>query len=262
MTTLSTYLAITNNMSRWLSATAANPAVSTATEYFEENIGNIKSANQLVGNTRLFDYAMTAFGLGDMTYAQGMMKQVLAQGVTSSNALANTLNNQNILAFAKAFDFADNGSATTSSQSLVSNVVNRYLQNSLDDSEAQQDPGVQLALYFEQNAPNLTSEYGILADKNLLTVVQTALGLSPYTSEEPIDTQASQLSSLINITDFQNPAKLQNFIERFAAMYDMNNAGSSTSPALSQVASLFGGGGVGISSSLLEQAANINFSNL
>lgn len=80
MTTLSTYLSISNNMSRWLSATAKSPAVSVATKYFEDNIGKVKSANDLVSNPRLFNYAMTAFGLGDMTNARGLMKQVLAQG--------------------------------------------------------------------------------------------------------------------------------------------------------------------------------------
>jgi uncharacterized protein DUF1217 len=199
-------------MNRWLAATAQTPAVSLATNYFEQNIGKVKSADDLINNPRLFAYAMTAFGLGDMTYAQGLMKKVLAQGVTSSNALANTLPNPNIRAFAKAFDFADNQASTTASATLVADVVNRYLENSLQTAQGQQDPGVQLALYFHQNAPDITSVYGILGDKNLLTVVQTALGISPLTSAEPIDTQAQMLSGLINISDFKDPAKLQSFI--------------------------------------------------
>jgi hypothetical protein len=242
MTTLSSYLTIANNINRWLAATAQNPGVSVATNYFEQNIGKVKSADDLVNNPRLFDYAMTAFGLGDMTYAQGLMKQVLAQGVTSSNALANTLPNPNILAFAKAFDFADNGASTTNSATLVANVVNRYLENSLQTAQGEQDPGVQLALYFQQNAPNITSIYGILADKNLLTVVQTALGISPLTSAEPIDTQAHMLSSLVNISDFKDPAKLQLFIERFAALYDSSSssgANGGLSSASSPLLTLF-----------------------
>ena len=147
------------------------------------------------------------------------MKQVLQQGVTSSSALANKLSNPNILAFAQAFNFASNGSATTTSSTLVNTVVNRYTENALDTSQGQQNPGVQLALYFQQNAPNVKSIYGILADKNLLTVVQTALGLSPYTGAEPIDTQYQMLSSKINLSDFKSPTKLQAFIARFSAMY-------------------------------------------
>jgi len=262
MTTLSTYLSITNNMSRWLATTQQSPAVSVATKYFEDNIGKVTSANEFVSNPRLFDYAMTAFGLGDMTYAQGLMKQVLAQGVNKSNALANTLPNPAYHAFAAAFDFADDGSSTTASPSLVTDVVNRYYENSLQTTEGQQDPGVQLALYFQQNAPSVTSMYGILGDQNLLMVVQTALGISPLTSEEPIDTQAQALSREINLSDFQNPTKLQAFIERFAANYDSNNGTSA-----STVATLFNlptaaANGGGISSTLLLQAQNTNFSIL
>jgi hypothetical protein len=114
-------------MSRWLTATAQSSAVSVASKYFEDNIGKVKSANDLVSNPRLFNYAMTAFGLGDMSYAQGLMKQVLAQGLSSSRAIASTLPNPNIRAFAQAFDFVDNGASTTTSPSLVENVVTRYL---------------------------------------------------------------------------------------------------------------------------------------
>jgi Protein of unknown function (DUF1217) len=109
---------------------------------------------------------------------------------------------------------------------VVEDVINRYLENSLQTTQGHQDPWVQLALYFQQNAPNVTSICGILGDKNLLTVVQTALGISPLTSAEPIDTQANMLSALMNISDFNNPAKLLSFIERFAALYDSNNSGS------------------------------------
>ncbi len=243
-TTLSAYLTVANNLSQWQAMTAKTPAVQTATQYFENNIGNVTSAQQLVDNPRLFNYAMTAFGLSDMTYAKGLMQKVLQQGVTSSTALANTLDNSNIFAFAKAFDFADNGSATTTSSSLVSQVVNKYIENSLETSQGQQDPGVQLALYFQANAPNVTSVYQILADKNLLTVVQTALGISPMTAAEPIDTQANMLTSKLNLSDFQDPKKLEQFIERFGAQYDANNntpgaTTSSSSTTTLTTASLF-----------------------
>jgi Protein of unknown function (DUF1217) len=99
----------------------------------------------------------------------------------------------------------------------------------------------------------------------LLTVVQTALGISPLTSAEPLDTQAHLLSKLVNISDFKNPAKLQSFIERFAAMYDSNNISGPYGDG-STVAALFNlpnpGSGGGIGPTLLRQAQNIDFSSL
>jgi hypothetical protein len=265
-TTLSSYLTIANNLSQWQSFTAKTPAVQVATQYFEKNIGKVQSAQQLINNPRLFNYAMTAFGLSNMTYAKGMMQSVLKQGVSNPHALANTLNNSNILAFAKAFDFADNGSNTTSSSTTITNVVNSYIENSLENSQGQQDPGVQLALYFQNHAPNIKSVYNILADKSLLTVVQTALGISPLTAAEPIDTQAQVLKSQLKISDFSDPTKLKMFIERFAANYDANNASGSGAPPASPTtplttASLFqtqavNNGMIGISAATLLSAEN------
>lgn len=270
-TTLSAYISVANNLSQWQTIAAKTPAVQTATQYFEQNIGGVTSAQQLVNNPRLFDYAMSAFGLSDMTYAKGLMEKVLQQGVTSSTALANTLDNTNILAFAKAFDFADNGSATTSSSSLIDQVVNKYVENSLETSQGQQNPGVQLALHFQAHAPSVTNVYQILADKNLLSVVQTALGISPLTAVEPIDTQANMLTSQLKLSDLQDPAKLQKFIERFCAQYDANNntPGATTSSAstttlttasLFQTASSYGYGIIEIDPSTLLSAASLNAS--
>ncbi len=203
---------------------------------------------------------MNAYGLGDMTYAKGMIQQVLEQGTGSQNDLAYTLNNPQILALAQTFDFADNGASTTSSSAVQTGVVNNYIEQTLQTNQGQSDPGVQLALYFQQNAPNITSVYNILADKNLLTVVQTALGISPLTSAENIDTQATLISNKLDISDFQDPKKLQSFIERFCALYDANNQGSTASqnPDVPDAVLTTASSSGGFSSSLLSSMQGIN----
>ncbi len=236
--TFTTYMSIANNLSRYQTMTAADPTVAQATQYFQTNIGSITTPAQLVNNPRIFSYVMNAFGLSNMTYAKSLIQQVLQQGTSSPSALANTLNNPNILALANAFNFSLHGKSTTQTIAATSDVVNKYVMQTLETNEGAQDPGVQLALYFQQNASNITDGYSILADKNLLTVVQTTLGISSYTSEENIDLQASQLDKLLNYSDFQNPAKVMTFLERFSAQYDLANGGSSsTSSATSNIVS-------------------------
>jgi hypothetical protein len=53
--------------------TAASTAVAEQNKYYLANIGKVKSINDLVYNYQLFSYAMTAFSLGSMTYARGLM---------------------------------------------------------------------------------------------------------------------------------------------------------------------------------------------
>ena len=263
MSTINTYRQISNDLARWRSITSSKPEVKLASTYFQENIGKAKTTSDLINNPRLFNYAMKAFGLGDRTYAKGLMSKVLEQGAANGSALANTLNNPNILAFAKAFDFAAKGSQTTASNDLVASVVNRYTESALEEDQGKVSPGVELALYFERRAPALTSVYGILADKKLLQVVQTTLGISPLMAAQKIDRQHALLSKQVKIEDFQDPQKLRKFIERFSAMYDSNamdplSASYSSSNAPNALllggAGSGGGGVIGIDPGLLLQA--------
>ncbi|MGO8739559.1 DUF1217 domain-containing protein [Rhodoblastus sp.] len=265
MSTFTDYMTIATNLSRYQTMTADDPTVAQATKYFQANIGSITTPAQLVNNTRIFNYVMNAFGLGSMTYAKSLIQKVLEQGTTSPTALANTLNNPNILALAQAFNFQANGAATTQAAAATTNVVNQYVMQTLETNEGQQNPGVQLALYFQQNASKITDGYSILADKNLLTVVQTTLGISSYTSAENIDLQAQQLDKLLNYSDFQNPTKVQNFLERFTAQYDVNNPTASTGSASSTVTTLFdasSSSALGISVSLIMSMQNLKLGGL
>jgi hypothetical protein len=250
MSTFTTYLTIANNLGRYQKMTAADPTVTQATKYFQANIGKITSADQFVKNTRLFNYAMTAFGLSDMTYAKSLIKQVLQQGTSSSTALANKLNNPKILALAQAFNFSANGASTTTTAAATTDVVSKYVMQTLESNQGTQDPGVQLALYFQQNASKITNGYSILADSKLLSVVQTTLGISSYTSAENIDRQAKQFDRLLTYSDFTTPKKVQNFLERFAAQYDLNNPTATTSNATNLI-NLATGATSGFSTDLL-----------
>jgi hypothetical protein len=219
--TTSAYLAVSQNLARYQAMTAAEPAVKSATAYYEANIGSVTSVRDFVDNYQLLSYALDAYGLGDEINAKALITQVLEGGVSNPNSLANTLTNSNWRAFAAAFNFADGGSSV-SSASAVKTTASDYVEQQLEsDQGAQNGVGVQLALYFQRVAPTVTSEYGILADPNLLEVAQTIFGLSPATSAENLDTQVQTLSQLMPISDLQDPAKLQQLTERFTAMYDL-----------------------------------------
>ncbi len=64
-TTTSTYLAVSQNLTRYQTMTADQPAVKTASDYYAANIGNVTSIQDFVGNYRLLSYALDAYGLGN-----------------------------------------------------------------------------------------------------------------------------------------------------------------------------------------------------
>jgi hypothetical protein len=235
-TTTAAYLAVTQNLTRYQAMTAAEPAVKTATAYYAANIGKVTSVAQLVGNYRLLSYTLDAYGLGDQINAKALITQVLEGGISNPKSLANTLSDSRWKAFAAAFDFVGKGVSSVSSTSAVKTTTANYVEQQLESDQGAQDVGVQLALYFRRVAPTVSSEYGILADPNLLEVAQTIFGLSPATSATNVDAQAKALSHLMPISDLQDPKKLQQFTERFTAMYDLSygpGSGATTSLTVS-----------------------------
>lgn len=247
------YNAITRDYSKTLASTAAQSTVSRETQYYLSNIGNVKSVDGLLNNDKLYTYVMKAYGLSDMTNAKGLIRKVLEGGVASSTSLANTLHDPRYKALATAFNFAANGAATTSATAAQQGTVSNFVEQTLETNVGQQNQGAQMALYFQRMAPNITSAYNILGDTTLLKVVQTALGLPVSMSQENIDVQAKMITNQLKISDLQNPAKLQKFIERYTATYDSQN----TSAAPTVFTSALQVTSPGISQSLLLSLANL-----
>ena len=235
-TTTAAYLQVENNLSRYQSMTAKEPAVKTASAYYAANIGKVTSISDFVSNYRLLSYALDAYGLGDQINSKALITKILEGGVSNPKSLANTLQGGKWKAFAAAFDFVGQGAASVSSKTAIQTTTNNYVEQQLESDQGEEDPGVQLALYFQRVAPSVTSAYGILADKNLLEVVQTIFGLPPASNANNIDAEAKQIIKLMPLSDLQNPTKLKQLVERFTAMYDVEygpTSGSTSSLTVS-----------------------------
>ncbi|EXU83770.1 hypothetical protein AX23_03685 [Brucella melitensis 548] len=56
--TMTSYRLIASNMTRSLQRVSKEPLVERETAYYKENIGNVKSVDDFMADTRLFNYAM------------------------------------------------------------------------------------------------------------------------------------------------------------------------------------------------------------
>ena len=258
MTTTSDYLAVTQNLSRYQAMTSAEPAVKTATAYYEANIGKATSIADFVGNYRLLSYALNAYGLGDQINNKALVSKVLEGGVSNPKSLANTLGDSRWKVFASAFDFVGKGAASVSAKGAVAATAASYAEQQLESDQGNNNVGVQLALYFQRVAPSVKSEYGILADRNLLEVAQTIFGLSSATSASGIDTQAKALSRIMPLSDLQDPAKLKQLTLRFTAMYDLKYGPASGATTSLAVSSNTPGAGASAASTILSDVISSN----
>ncbi|MDJ0929488.1 DUF1217 domain-containing protein [Breoghania sp.] len=229
---------MTNNLDRSLTTVASDPTLERESAYYLENMENVTSIDEFLEDDRLFDYAMKAFGLEDMDYAKTFMRKVLEEGIDDDDSFAKQFTDGKYAAFAETFNFARYGEVTTTFEATRQDVVDAYLRQTLEEKEGSSNEGVRLALYFSRQVSDIESAYDILADQALAEVVYTALGLPDEFASADIDKQAEYIEERINIEDFQDPEALQTFLERFSAMYDLQNeTATATSPALQVITS-------------------------
>lgn len=201
------------------------------TAYFRDNIGEVESIDDLLGDSRLLEYALRAFRLEGLELSRAALTTLLEGGVSDPDSPANKHADENVAKFVAAFDFAALGERTTSHVTALDDTVSGYMRQALEQNAGQQNEGVRLALYFQRKAPDIASFYQILGDPALAQVVRTALGLPDSMAQADIDRQVAVMEKRLDIEDFTDPERLGKFLSRFSAMWDVGNASASSSPA-------------------------------
>jgi hypothetical protein len=224
ISTSTRYQIVNKDLARTKSLIEKEPATKREIEYYQANIKNVKTIDEFIKNDRLFKFAMKSYGLEDMAYAKGLFKKMLQEGISSTTSMANKMSNPLYKEFAKAFDFKGKGAEATSAASATTEAVQKYVQMALEKKEGELNQGVQLAMYFKRKASSVTTTMGILADKALLKFVQTTFGIPETASRADLDIQVRNLEKHLNVKDLQDPKKVDKLIQRFSAMWDVNNA--------------------------------------
>lgn len=254
LSTIASYKLISRDIDKSIARVESQAMVERESKYFLENIGNIKSAKEFTENSRLFNFAMKAFGMADMAYAKGLMIKAMEGGIDDDKALANKLTDVRYKEFVETFNFQRHGERTTIFDKTREPVVDRYVRQTLEEQAGEQNEGVRLALYFERKADSIKSVYSILADKALGEVVRTALGIPEAVATGDLDAQAAMIEKKINVEDFKDPEKVSAFLQRFAAMWEIKNP---TNPAQTQLISLIQPAEFGISVDTMMAIANL-----
>jgi hypothetical protein len=107
MTSLTTYQFYTRDTAVTRARMEADPIISREMAYYKENITQISTVDEFLDDDRLYNYAMKAFGLEELTYAKGLMRQVLESDLNDENSFANLLEDTRYKTMAAAFDFGN-----------------------------------------------------------------------------------------------------------------------------------------------------------
>lgn len=254
----------TDSRPKWApnTPTAQENVISTETDYYAVTIQTINSVEQLTADKRLVSYISKAFGFEPNSLRASDLNKILTSDLSDPKSFANTGKDLRFKEMAALFNFDKDGKtkrlpeqAVQSSGGIYQTYMN-YLQQTLEVEEGKSNPGVRLALYFARKAPTLTSTFAILGDKALFEVARTALGIPNEAARADIDVLARTIEKKLNIADLKDPKKLESFVKRFIAMYDVQNGGG-TSVSSNSLSLIQGGSDIGFSQDMIQSLQSV-----
>lgn len=238
--------------------TAAREAATKKAEVYQERIQSIDTVKELLADRDVIDVVIGAYGLDPEDVTDDFLKQVFASDLSDPKSFVNQQPDSRWTELVASFNFDANGNLTRETIGTVQQrgetleTVNKYLRQTLEETEGASNEAVRLALYFERTAPNITDAYGLIADDALMAVFRTTFGFSDEFSNMDVDQQARIINDNLDLADLQDLTKLERFLQRYTAMYDTENASFSNSAV-----SILSGGSGSISADLLFSLAQL-----
>jgi hypothetical protein len=233
--------------------------------YFEKNIGSVGSTTELMADRRLLKVALGAFGLDEWIDRKAFVRNVLEEGTTEPDSLANKLTEPNFKKLSAAFGFGDAKGAQTATAGFAATITEAYRTRAFEAAVGEADEDMRLALNFKREIADLAGEegekggswYSIVGSKTLSKVAQYAFGL-PTDSFGTLDVDRQReilmkkcdaLFGSSDLSVFQDPDNVNKFIDRFLARSQLENGSTNTtgsSPALTLLQSSGSSGSQGL----------------
>ncbi len=247
---------------------AKSPEINRDIEYFKENIGNIKTLDDFMGDRRIQKVVLGSFGLGDEIDKGAFVRKVLEEGVRAAApgepaSFAVRLNNSDYLALARTFNF-DNGNLRISSV-VADDIAAKYERQSFEIEVGDVDQNMRLALNFERKISEFTGQgstedggwFRLMGSVPMRTVLESAFNLPSQFSSLDIDRQKDILKDKAfqkfgekSIELFTDPANVQSLIKDFLLRQELDSGPTISTPGFSALALFGDNSGVGSGSIL------------
>ena len=214
------------------------------TEYFEENIGKINSAEELVGDYRMLKVALGAFGLDEDIGNKFFIRKVLEEGTLDPEAFANKLGDKRYREMSKAFGFEYNTPFSKLSD-FGGKITAAYKNRQFEVAVGEQDQSLRMVMGFERDLGNVVKNastedsmwFSIMANKPVRNVFEGAFNLPTAVGTLDIDRQldifkekAGAYFGTSNPADFLQPEKQEELTRRFLIQSDLNAGPSASTP--------------------------------
>ncbi len=214
------------------------------TDYFAENIGDVRTAEDLVSDRRMLAVALGAFGLQDDINNRFFIEKMLSDGTTADDALANRFTDSRYQDFSAAFGLGPGEIRGALRTGFAEEIIAKYQASSFEIATGNQDENMRIALYAERTLPDVVGGTGsearkwfsIMGQPPLRNLFETAFGLPSAFGQADIDFQlgvfrdrAARQFGVTDPSEFADPEVLGRLVTTFLArsQFDGRSAGAS-----------------------------------
>lgn len=214
----------------------ASTAADTEIEYYKTQMQSITSVSDLLADDRLTKFVLTANGIDPKDVKATDLKKMFASDLTDPKSFVNQQENSTFADIVASFNFNADGKLTADAatgvqqRGAILETTTHYFQQTLEEQQGDKNEGVRLAMYFERNAPNITSAYTFLSDDALFAFFKTTFSLPSSIANMDVTKQADMVKKLVDMTKLQDPDYVSKLLKRFTALYDLSNSSSTSSP--------------------------------
>jgi hypothetical protein len=221
----------------------ASAEISRETAYFKDRIGQVGDAEALVGDRRLMQVALGAFGLESDIGSRFFVKKVLEDGSLSEGALANRLSDKRYLDLTKAFGFDLDPPRTVLSE-FGDEIAQAYRTRQFEVAVGETDENLRLAMGLGRDLAAVVGRqstdngrwFAVMGNPPLRKVFETALGLPASFGALDLELQldgfrlaAERRFGVSEVADFTDPAAEEKLIRLFLLRADSAANGVGTS---------------------------------
>lgn len=225
---------------------AADGSDKNDVDYFRKVAAKLTTPEALLKDYRALSFVAASFGLGAQIDQTAILRKLMTENPNDPKSLAMQLSDERYRKFASALSLW--APPPFSSQATVDSVIAGFRQQSFENSIGRDNGALQEAAYFTRNALGATKLSQLMADKALLDVVRTALGIPDSFSNLDYTQQKTILAARVDMRQFATPEGVARFVNKYLVMEQLkqSQAASASDPMLS----LFSGGREGRSSGL------------
>ena len=222
-------------------AFAQSSEVVRETNYFLENIGKVKTADDLVSDRTLLKVALGAFGLDDDIGNTYFIRKVLEEGTLSGDSLANRLSDKRYAELSRTFGFGDYSVPGTALSDFGTRIVSAYQDRQFEIAVGEQNENYRLAMGIPRDLGKIAGKdqqddtlwFTVMGTPPLRKVFETVYGLPQSFGALDLDKQLQILKNKTqavfgdsSIKQFTTPEAQKKLARLFMLRADIQASGA------------------------------------